>query len=200
RIQHAGPDVNLEAGSIIAEDLHLPGDALAQQFTHLVAPARAASPAHANLVHVQEYTAGMQILNQQSSLVLEDPIKRRFRHADGYLRVVEEHRVVPTHSQMATLSDAAAREQFQGRRLAVIVPRVKMRILQGRIILALGINNRPILTANSHRCAGPAEHVNRADLLDAPVIQPNFARLAAPNPGINRDLVEAQAVEEPRQL
>ena len=142
----------------------------------------------------------MQLLDQQFRFVVENLVERGFGHADGHLRVIDDHRVIPTHSQSLAFSNTAARKQLQGQRLTVIMPRVKIRILQRRIILAFSINHRAVLAAHGHGCAGPPEHVNRADLFDAPVVQPKLAGFAAPKPRIKRDLVIVEAVEEHRQL
>ena len=107
--------------------------------------------------------------------------------------------MVVVDQQTLAIADAAAGERPDGRPF-VVEAEIQRRVLDAGVVMALFVGGPGGSVAYGHGSAIAAPDVGEADLLDAPVVQPEVAAPAAPNSGIDAHERRIQAVEADLQL
>ena len=195
-VEHVGPDVDLATGDMLADDLDLAGNALPQQSAHIFPFACPTRTAHADLVHVQKDPVGMKVFGQGLRLAVEDFVQFGLAHANRNLGRVDDHGMIPAHQEFLAVMDAAVGKDAERRRRPVRVVEIKLRIFQGSEVLVLRESDLAIFALDGDWRARPAEDVQRADLFDGEVVEPEPARFPAPDAGIEIDFVVIEAVDQ----
>src|SRR4051812_28755953 len=88
--------------------------------------------------------------------------------------------MVPTDTKAITFLNPAPGQDFQRERLAAIPKGVQIRVQQGGVIFSFSVGARSFFIFHFPRWAGPVQDVDRANFLDGPVIEPDFAAFPAP--------------------
>ena len=173
---------------------------MSEQFAHVLAFARLAGAAHANLIHVEQDAAGMQALDKGFGRTIEDFIQFRFAHADRYLRGVDDHRVVPAYQQLLAVVNAAAGKDTQRRRGAIGMIEIELRILQAGEVFVFLERGLAIFALDAQRRSGAAEDIDGTNFLDREIVEPELAGLAAPDARIEVQLVKFEAIDQHAEL